>query len=148
MPIYRPDGYKGQDLTVINHLLSTGQMTQAEYDRQTASWTDNTGAPPPAPPAPPPAMLPLGGLAESVESTGMRAESRAALRGLMGRSGGGEQSPELQGLLERSAGRPRGGQARYGRQLQQTSLANQQTDSLDRLRAALGRPPRTPPYLY
>ena len=97
--------------------------------------------------------------------------SLAALQGLLGRSGGGVQSPGLQSLLEGTAGRL-GGQARqrYGRQFQ-TFLANQQAAqrqrgadaagaedmgssalqgqmqmqlALDRLRAALDMPSRAP----
>ena len=97
--------------------------------------------------------------------------SLAALQGLLGRSSGGVQSPGLQSLLESTAGRL-GGQARqrYGRQFQ-TFLANQRAAqsqrgdamagmgdtgasslqgsmqmqmALDRLRAALDLPSRTP----
>ena len=99
-----------------------------------------------------------------------QAPGLAALQGLLGRSSG-VQSPGLQGLLEGTAGRL-GGQARqrYGRQFQ-TFLANQRAAqgqrgdamagmgdtgasslqgsmqmqmALDRLRAALDMPSRTP----
>lgn len=61
----------------------------------------------------------------------------AALQGLLGRSNGGVQSPGLQGLLEGTAGRLGGGQARqrYGRQFQ-TYLANQQAAQRQRAESA------------
>ena len=107
----------------------------------------------------------LGPSTPSGQSPGL-----AALQGLIGRSGGSVQSPGLQSLLEGTAGRL-GGQARqrYGRQFQ-TFLANQRMTqrqradaagmdaeavsplqeqmqiqaALDRLRAALDMPSRTP----